>query len=433
MGRLGCCRRFSAQAESSLQHAAKRLENVVVVAAKRTPIGAFQGLLSPLRAWELGAAAIKAVVEESKIDPKQVQEVYMGNVLSSGLGQAPARQAALGAGLSAKTICTTVNKVCASGMKAVMLAAQSIALGTNELVVAGGMESMSNAPFLLPRQNPSKKLMGDLTVKDSMFCDGLSDAFTNNAMGTYAESCAQEMGISREEQDVHAIVSYERAISAREAGTASAEVTPVIIAGKKGKEPVLVSIDEECSRFDPDKMRELLPVFKTDGSVTAANSSKISDGAAALLLASAEFAEKNKLPVIATIRGFADAAQPPEKFPTSPAVAIPRALAHARRKLNDVDLFEINEAFSVVTLANCKLLGISNDDVNVCGGAVALGHPIGASGARIMVSLINNLRSRDKQVGVAAVCNGGGGASAIVVERTQQVVGDKQAKSASSE
>lgn len=390
--------------------------DVVVVAARRTPIGAFQGSLASFSAPRLGSIAIQAVLQNAKLEPELLQEVYMGNVLSAGLGQAPARQAALGAGLSPSSVCTTVNKVCASGMKAVMLGAQSIMLGMRDVVLAGGMESMSNAPYLLGRVR-SAKALGDYSLKDSLQLDGLTDSSKGLSMGLIAEMCAIEMGISREEQDEHAIRSYERAAAAQATGIFKAEVVPVSIPGKMGKQAEVMDLDEECSKFDPDKLESLLPAFKADGTITAGNASSISDGAAALLLTSAEFAEKMKLPVLARIRGFCDAEQAPEKFPTSPSLAIPLALQQAGLHLKDVDLFEINEAFSVVDLANQKLLGLSPEHVNVHGGAVSLGHPIGASGARIIISLITSLALKDLKIGVAAVCNGGGGASAIVIER----------------
>lgn len=391
------------------------LKEVVVVGAKRTPVGGFQGGLASLSAVELGSLAIRAAVQDATIKPEQIQEVYMGNVYSAGLGQAPARQAALGAGLSPSCVCTTVNKVCSSGMKAVMLGAQSIMLGFNDVVVAGGMESMSNTPFLLPRRRPPKHL-GDLTTLDSLVLDGLWDPHKDIHMGDIGDNCAEEMRISRADQDEHAIQSYERAVAAQTTGVLAREIVPVTILGKKGKE-IVVSQDEEPLKFDPDKMRDLSPAFKPDGTITAGNSSSINDGAAVLILASAEFAEKEGLKVLAKIRGFGDAEQSPEKFPTSPAVAIPRAVSHAGLHLKDIDLFEINEAFSVVDIANQQLLGLSSDQVNIHGGAVSLGHPIGASGARIIMSLINGLASNNLNLGVAAVCNGGGGASAIVLER----------------
>ncbi|CAM6088106.1 unnamed protein product [Calypogeia fissa] len=409
-------RRFSTgDGESTSSSSSSSLKEVVVVAAKRTPVGGFQGSLASLSAVELGSVAIRAAVQDANIKPEQVQEVYMGNVYSAGLGQAPARQAALGGGLSPSCVCTTINKVCSSGMKAVVLGAQSIMMGFNDVVVAGGMESMSNTPFLIPRRR-SPKLLGDLTALDSLVLDGLWDPHKDIHMGEIAEICAEEMRISRADQDEHAIQSYERAVTAQTNGVLAREIVPVTISGKNGKE-VVVSQDEEPLKFDPDRMQELSPAFKLDGTITAGNASSIDDGAAVLVLTSAEFAEKEGLKVLAKILGFGDAEQAPEKFPTSPALAIPRALSHAGLELKDVDLFEINEAFSVVDMANQQLLGLSSDQVNIHGGAVSLGHPIGASGARIIMSLINGLASNELTYGVAAVCNGGGGASAIVLER----------------
>ncbi|KAJ7517071.1 hypothetical protein O6H91_21G009900 [Diphasiastrum complanatum] len=300
--------------------------------------------------------------------------------------------------------------------KAVMLGVQSIAMGLQQCVVAGGMESMSNAPFLLPRIR-STKVTGDLVMKDSMVVDGLQDAYKETSMGICAELCAEEMGISRYEQDSHAIQSYERALAAQATGLFNSEITPLTIVGKKVQDSKIIALDEECSKFNPEKLRSLPSAFLSNGTITAGNSSTIGDGSAVLLLASAEFAEKKGLPILARVRGFGDAAQAPEKFPTSPALAIPKALQHAGLEMKRVELFEINEAFSVVDLANRKLLGLLPDQVNIHGGAVSLGHPIGASGARIIVSLITNLALHRKRIGVASICNGGGGASAIVIER----------------
>ncbi|KAG0606651.1 hypothetical protein M758_9G158300 [Ceratodon purpureus] len=315
---------------------------VVIVAAKRTPVGSFQGSLASLSAPELGSIAIRGALDSVKLSPEHVNEVFMGNVLSAGVGQAPARQAALKSGLLPSTICTTVNKVCASGMKAVMLGAQSIMLGVNQVVVAGGMESMSNAPFILPR-NVSPKIVGHVQLRDSMIVDGLWDPYKDVSMGSCAEDCAYELSISRDAQDEHAIASYERAAAAQALGVTKGEIVPVTIEGKK---PVTVSHDEECLKFDPEKLKKLRPVFKEDGTITAGNSSTLSDGAAVLLLTSAAFADEHKLKVLGRIRGFGDAAQAPEKFPTSPALAIPIALEHAGLTKENVDLYEINEAFS---------------------------------------------------------------------------------------
>lgn len=424
--RFLCTSSSSSSSESLSQSAsplssttANRFNEVCVVAARRTPIGSFQGSLASLSATRLGSIAIKGALEQADIETELVEEVYMGNVLSGGLGQAPARQAALEAGLLPSAVCTTVNKVCSSGMKAVMLGAQAIMLGLREVVVAGGMESMSNAPFLLPRVRSAKHL-GDYHLMDSLMWDGLKDPLKNVAMGIFAENCAEEMGISRGDQDDHAIKSYERAAAAQATGLFKTEIVPVTFSGSKGKSSPIVDSDEECAKFDPDKLENLLPVFKADGTITAGNASSISDGAAALILTSTRFAEKHGLPILAYIHGFCDAEQAPEKFPTSPALAIPCALRQAGLQLKDMDLFEINEAFSVVDLANRRLLGLTSEDVNIHGGAVSLGHPIGASGARIIISLITGLALKGLNFGVAAICNGGGGASAIVIGREKK-------------
>lgn len=389
---------------------------VVIVGAARTPFGGFQGGLSSMGACKLGSIAIIGALQKARVKAEAVQEVILGNVLSAGLGQAPAKQAALGAGLPPSTICTTVNKVCSSGMKAIMLGAQSIALGINDVVVAGGMESMSNAPFLIQRGLSSRKV-GPLSLQDSLEWDGLWDPHKHRHMGNIADSSAKEMSISRDDQDDYAIESYQRAVNAQMTGVLATEIVPVEISGKKGRQSTVVTLDEGCSTFDPEKLRNLVPAFDAGGTITAANSSSISDGAVAMVLTSSQYAQQNGLTVLASIRGYADAEQAPEKFPTSPAKAIPRALARAGLDLKDVSIFEINEAFSVVALANNRLLGLDGEDVNLNGGAVSLGHPIGASGARIVLSLITALAIKGKNIGVAAVCNGGGGASAIVLER----------------
>eukprot|EP00850_Spirogloea_muscicola_P010293 SM000060S19625 [mRNA] locus=s60:249459:253983:+ [translate_table: standard] len=369
--------------------------------------------------------AAAGALRRAGVEPGQVQEVLMGNVLSAGLGQAPARQAALGASLPSSAVCTTVNKVCASGMKAIMLAAQSIQMGFNDVVVAGGMESMSRSPALLmapERRRPRDVPPADLRLVDSVKVDGLWNAATGEHMGAIAEKCAKEMSISREDmpvcaaQDKHAIRSYERALTAQAAGVFGREIVHVEVAGRKGEVLQVVTQDEECSRFDPDKMESLRPAFVEDGSITAANSSKLTDGAAAFVLTSRGFAEQHGLKILAKIRSYGDAEQAPEKFPTTPALAIPRVLKRASLELKDVDIFEINEAFSAVDLANQRLLGLSPDQVNIHGGAVALGHPLGASGVRIVLSLMTALAVRGARVGVAGICNGGGGASALVLE-----------------
>lgn len=396
--------------------ASASLPEVVIVAAKRTPVGSFQGSLASLSAPELGSIAIRGALESVKLSPEHVNEVFMGNVLSSGVGQAPARQAALKGGLLPATVCTTVNKVCSSGMKAVMLGAQSIMLGINNVVVAGGMESMSNAPFILPR-NLSSKMIGHVQLRDAMVADGLWDPHKDISMGSCAELCVDDLSISREAQDDYAITSYERAAAAQTLGVMKNEIVPVTIVGKK---IVVVNHDEECLKFDPEKLKKLRPVFKEDGTITAGNSSSISDGAAVLLLTSAAFAHDHNLQILGRIRGFGDAEQDPEKFPTSPSLAIPKALEHAGLKKEDVDLYEINEAFSVVSLANQQLLGLRSDQLNIHGGAVSIGHPIGASGARIIISLLTGLALKNLKIGVASICNGGGGASAIVIERVPE-------------
>lgn len=342
----------------------------------------------------------------------------MGNVLSANLGQAPARQAALGAGLPYSVPCTTVNKVCSSGMKAVMFAAQSIQLGINDVVVAGGMESMSNAPKYVAEARRGSRFGHDVLV-DGMLKDGLWDVYNDFPMGMCAELCSDQHSISREEQDSYAILSNERGIAARDSGAFSWEIIPVDIPSGRGKPPVVVDKDESLAKFDPVKLKKLGPTFKTNGSVTAGNSSSISDGAAAIVLVSGEKAKKLGLQVIARIRGYADAAQAPELFTTAPALAIPKAISNAALQNSQIDYYEINEAFSVVAVANQRLLGIPSGKLNLSGGAVSLGHPIGCSGARIIVTLLGILRQKNGKFGVAGVCNGGGGASALVLELMQ--------------
>lgn len=387
---------------------------VVIVSAARTPIGSFLGSLSSLSATQLGSAAIKGALEKINLDPNAVQEVYMGNVVQAGVGQAPARQAALGAGLSDNVPATTVNKVCASGMKAVMMAAQSIALGDAEVVIAGGMESMSNIPHYVQMRQGNK--FGPATMVDGMQVDGLVDAYDKNAMGTCADLCATEYSFSREDQDAFAVQSYERSAKAWADGKFKEEVVPVEVPQRRG-EPVVVSEDEEFKNVRMDKISSLRPAFTKDGTVTAANSSTINDGAAALILMSEKKAEELGLKPLAYIKGYADAAQEPKWFTTAPAKALPKAIAKAGIDIKDVDFFEFNEAFSVVGLANMKILGLDDSKVNVNGGAVSLGHPLGASGARILVTLLNVLEQNNAKIGAAAICNGGGGASALVLER----------------
>ena len=389
-------------------------KKVVIVSAVRTPIGSFMGSLSTVPATQLGAIAIKGALDKIKLDPNLVDEVLMGNVVQAGNGQAPARQAAIFAGLPNTVACTTVNKVCASGMKAVMQAAQAIMAGDAEIVVAGGMENMSLIPHYVHLRNGVK--FGPTTMVDGMQKDGLTDAYDNNAMGVSADLCASEYKISREEQDAFAIQSYERSAKAWSAGKFDNEIVPVEIPQRRG-EPIIFSQDEEYSNVKLDKIPTLNAVFTKDGTVTAANASTINDGAAALVLMSEEKAKAMGLKPLAYIKSYADAAQEPKWFTTSPAKALPKALDKAGLTVADVDYFEFNEAFAVVGLANAKILGLDNDKVNVNGGAVSLGHPLGCSGARIIVTLINVLEQNNAKVGAAAICNGGGGASAIVIER----------------
>ncbi|MDI1316994.1 acetyl-CoA C-acyltransferase [Flavobacterium sp.] len=389
-------------------------KKVVIVSAVRTPIGSFMGSLSTVEATKLGAAAIKGALNKINLDPNLVDEVIMGNVVQAGTGQAPARQAALYAGLPNTVIATAINKVCASGMKAVMQGAQAIMAGDAEIVVAGGMENMSLIPHYVHMRNGVK--FGPASLVDGMQKDGLVDAYDNNAMGVSADLCAAEYKITREEQDAFAIQSYERSAKAWEAGKFDNEVVPVEIPQRRG-EPVLFSKDEEFTNVKLDKIPALNPAFTKEGTVTAANASTINDGAAALILMSEEKAQALGLKPLAYIKSYADAAQEPKWFTTSPSKALPKALDKVGLKLSDVDFFEFNEAFSVVGLANAKILGLDNDKINVNGGAVSLGHPLGCSGARIIVTLINVLEQNNAKIGAAAICNGGGGASAIVLER----------------
>uniref|UniRef100_A0A0D9Y299 Thiolase N-terminal domain-containing protein n=1 Tax=Oryza glumipatula TaxID=40148 RepID=A0A0D9Y299_9ORYZ len=392
--------------------------DVCIVGVARTPIGALLGSLSSLPATKLGSVAIQAALRRANVEPALVQEVFMGNVLSANLGQAPARQAALGAGLPDTVPCTTVNKVCSSGMKAVMLAAQTIQLGMHDVVVAGGMESMSNAPKYVAAARRGSRFGHDVLI-DGMLKDGLWDVYNDFPMGMCAELCADQHSISREEQDLYAIQSNERAIAARNSGAFSWEIAPVEISSGRGKPPLIVDKDESLAKFNSAKLRKLWPTFKKNGSVTAGNSSSISDGAAAIVLVSGQKAKSLGLQVIARIRGYADAAQAPELFTTTPALAIPKAVSNAGLQTSQIDYYEINEAFSVVALANQKLLGIPSGKLNLSGGGVSLGHPIGCSGARIIVTLLGILRHKNGKIGVAGVCNGGGGASALVVELMQ--------------
>jgi acetyl-CoA C-acetyltransferase len=387
---------------------------VVIVSAVRTPIGSFMGALSSVPATQLGATAIKGALNKINLDFNLVDEVIMGNVVQAGNGQAPARQAALAAGLSNNVPCTTINKVCASGMKAVMQGAQAIMAGDAEVVVAGGMENMSLIPHYVHMRNGVK--FGPTTLIDGMQRDGLVDAYDNQAMGTCADLCATEYKISREAQDNFAIQSYERSAKAWEAGKFDSEIVPVEVTQRRG-DAIIVSKDEEYTNVKLDKIPALNPVFTKDGTVTAANASTINDGAAALVLMSEEKAKSLGLTPLAYIKSYADAAQEPKWFTTAPAKALPKALDKAGISISDVDYFEFNEAFSVVGLANAQILGLNEDKINVNGGAVSLGHPLGCSGARIIVTLINVLSQNNAKIGAAAICNGGGGASAIVIER----------------
>lgn len=390
------------------------MQEVYIVAAVRTPIGSFGGSLSSLSATHLGGVAIKDAVKRAGIQPDQVQEVYFGNVLSANLGQAPATQAAKSAGLP-DVPATTINKVCASGTKAIMLAAQSISLGQTDIVVAGGMESMSNVPFYLDKARTGYRL-GHGQVTDGLVKDGLWDVYNDYHMGSAAELCAVEHQISREQQDEYATQSYKRSQAAQAAGKFKDEIVPVEITGRRG-DVTIVDQDEEMHAVDFSKLPGLRAVFKKEGTVTAANASTLNDGAAALVLVSGAKLKELGLKPLAKVLGYGDAQQEPERFTTAPAQAIPRALAHAGIRADQVDFYEINEAFSVVALANNKLLELNDTQVNVHGGAVALGHPLGASGARIVVTLLSVLNQNNGRIGVAGICNGGGGASALVIEK----------------
>jgi len=393
----------------------QKMKEVYIISAVRTPLGSFGGKLSALSAVELGSIAIKGALEKANVDPKEVQEVIMGNVLSANLGQAPARQASIGAGIGYNVPCTTVNKVCSSGMKAVMFGAQSIMIGQNDVVVAGGMESMSNVPYYVPKARFGYKY-GNAALVDGLAHDGLHEVYNNFAMGNCADNTAREMNISREAQDEFAIQSYNRSAEAWKKGAFKDEVIPVEIKGRKG-ETIVIDEDEEYKNVMFDKIPSLRPVFDKEGTVTAANASTMNDGASALILMSKEKAEELGLKPIAKILGFADAAQDPIWFTTAPALAIPKAIKNAGLTADDVDFYEINEAFAAVALANQKELNLSSDKVNIHGGAVSLGHPLGASGARIIATLNSVLHQQNGKIGVAGICNGGGGASAIVIEK----------------
>jgi acetyl-CoA C-acetyltransferase len=390
------------------------MREVVVVSAVRTPIGAFQGALASLSAPRLGAVVIQEALKRANVANTDVSEVIMGEVLTAGVGQAPARQASLYAGLPNSVPCMTINKVCGSGLKAVMLARQAIALGDADIVVAGGMESMSNAPYLLPTARNGMR-MGNATAVDSMIHDGLWDPYGNAHMGCFGDQCARENDFSREAQDAFAKQSYERALAAQKSGLFKNEIVGVEVV--EGKDKKLVDTDEEPSRYKPEKMGALKPAFGKEGTVTAANASKIDDGAAAVVLMSAEEAKKRGLTPLATLVADGTNAREPAQFTTAPAGSIERALKKANLKASDIDLYEINEAFSVVTMVTMKQLGLVPDRVNVWGGAVALGHPIGASGARLLVTLLNQMKHFDKKLGCASLCIGGGEAVAVIARR----------------
>ncbi|XP_072018802.1 acetyl-CoA acetyltransferase, mitochondrial-like isoform X2 [Amphiura filiformis] len=388
------------------------LNDVVIVSSVRTPIGSFRGTLAPMTATRLGAIAIEAAVDKAGIQKEDVQEVYMGNVLQAGQGQAPSRQAALGAGLPLSTPCTTVNKVCASGMKSIMLAAQSLMCGHQEVMVAGGMESMSNVPFLMARAEPA---YGGHKLEDAIVRDGLWDVYNQIHMGNCGEDTAKKMSISREEQDEFAVGSYKKSQAAGESGVFKKEIVPVNVPQKRGKADMVISEDEEYNRLNFDKVKSLRSAFQKEGTITAANASTLNDGAAAMVLMTAQAAERLKVKPLARIVGFADAAVAPIEFPIAPAYAVPKVLEQTGLTNDDITMFEVNEAFSVVVLANIKLLNLDPSKVNIHGGAVSIGHPIGMSGCRITGHMVHNLQAGQK--GLAGICNGGGGASAIIIEK----------------
>ena len=390
-----------------------KTKEVVIVSVGRTPIGSFMGSLSKITAPKLGAIAIKGALNKINLNPNLVDEVFMGNVVSAGLGQAPARQAAILAGISETVPCTTINKVCSSGMKAVMLAAQSIALGDTSIAVAGGMENMSLIPHYLHGRQGTK--FGPTTLEDGMQKDGLVDAYDKVAMGVCADACATKYGFSREDQDAYAIQSYQRSSEAWKSGKFSDEIIPVEIPQRRGA-PILMTEDEEYKNVKMDKIPSLRAAFSKEGTVTAANASTINDGGAALILMSEEKAFELNLTPIAKIKSYADAAHEPKWFTTAPSKAIPKALEKIEMSINEIEYFELNEAFSVVGLANMKILDLKNNRVNVNGGAVSLGHPLGVSGARIIISLISVLKQNKAKIGAAGICNGGGGASAMIIE-----------------
>ncbi len=390
-------------------------KDVVIVSAARTPIGSFLGALSTVPATKLGSVAITGALGKINLNPEMVEEVFMGHVVQAGAGQAPARQAALGAGIPDTVPCTTINKVCASGMKAVIQGVQAIRLGDAEIVVAGGMENMSLIPHYLHSRTGTK--FGPSTLIDGLQKDGLVDAYDQNAMGVCADACASEYEFSREDQDAYAVQSYSRSADAWNSGKFKNEVVPVEVPQRRG-EPLMVTMDEEFTKVKLDKIPSLRPAFTKDGTVTAANASTINDGAGAVVLMSKAKADELGLKPLAAIKSYADAAQEPKWFTTAPAKALPKALGKAGISIDNVDYFEFNEAFSVVALANMKILGLSDDKVNMNGGAVSLGHPLGCSGVRILITLLNVLEQNNAKIGAAAICNGGGGASAMVIERS---------------
>ncbi len=390
------------------------MKEVVIVSAVRTPMGSFGGCLSSVSATKLGSAAIKGAIEKAGIDSRIVNEVFMGNVLQANLGQAPARQAAIFAGLSKDVPCTTINKVCSSGMKSIMIAAQTILSGDNDVVIAGGMENMSSVPHYMDKSRTGQKL-GDMKLIDGLVKDGLTDVYGRVHMGVCAETCAKDMEFSREEQDAFAIESYNRSSQSWKDGKFADEIVPVEVPQRRG-DALIISEDEEYKNVRMEKIPALRPVFDKEGTITAANASTLNDGASALVLMSAEKASELNITPLAKIRSYADAAQEPEWFTTAPAKALPIALGKAGLSTSDVDYYELNEAFSVVGLANMKILDLDASTVNVNGGAVSLGHPLGSSGSRIIVTLINVLKQNNGKIGAAGICNGGGGASAIVIE-----------------
>jgi len=390
------------------------MREVVIVSVARTPIGTFLGSLATISAPKLGAIAIKGALNKINLDPNLVDEVFMGNVISAGLGQAPARQAAIFAGIPNNVPCTTINKVCASGMKSIMLAAQAIKAGDAEIIIAGGMENMSSIPHYISGRKATK--LGNINVVDGLLLDGLTDVYDQKHMGTCGDLCATEYNFTREDQDNFAVESYNRSAKAWENGNFKNEIVPVEIPQRKG-DPILFSEDEEYKNILKEKIPTLRPVFSKDGTVTAANASTLNDGAAALVIMSLDKANELNLKPLAKIKGYADAANEPKWFTTAPAKALPKAFANAGISKDEVDYFELNEAFSVVGLANIKIVGLDAEKVNVNGGAVSLGHPLGMSGARIVIALTSVLEQKNAKIGAAGICNGGGGASAIVIER----------------